>query len=268
MSLNLNAKLKARKKVLLSKSKSNMDESNIDETSETKPIQENNENDLKEKNENPEVIDKIQLIRRYMDLLKTTLIAFFFSTSLHIGIIFGYYWLYLYFNPNDQGKKDFYSQTTTSPGVNIGGKVVGGGGVQTNHHKSYLLHLVREYYKTLSKTFFIEFSLIYVFFLYILSFFPNRAKLKEDTAAAFASYKIATEQNVPKVKKAKSKKILTKKAVLNTRLRQRKNKVVEESIDEERADDIESINEESVDDIESNGISNSESTGSKNEKDE
>ena len=49
MSLNLNAKLKARKKVLLSKSKSNMDESNIDETSETKPIQENNENDLKEK---------------------------------------------------------------------------------------------------------------------------------------------------------------------------------------------------------------------------
>lgn len=38
--------------------------------------------------------------------------------------------------------------------LNIVGRTLGGGGIQTNHHKSYLFHLVREYYKTLSKLFF------------------------------------------------------------------------------------------------------------------
>ena len=57
-------------------------------------------------------------------------------------------------NPDDKGKKDFYSATTVTQGINIGGRMLGGGGIQTNHHKSYLFHLVREYYKSLSKLFF------------------------------------------------------------------------------------------------------------------
>lgn len=139
-----------------------------------------------------------------MVLLKKTLFAFFLSTSLHIGAVVGYYWLYLYYNPDDQGQKDFYSQTTVSQGVQVGGKMLGGGAVQTNHHKSYLLHLVREYYKSLSKTFFIEFSLVYLFFLYLLRFFPERAKLKEDTTAAFESFKRDYEAK-PKNKKSSRK---------------------------------------------------------------
>ncbi len=155
-----------------------------------------------------------------MDLLKTTLLAFLFSTGLHIGTIIAYNWLFLYFNPDDQGKKDFYAATSVTQGVNIGGKVVGGGGVQTNHHKSYLLHVVREYYKTLSKMFFIEFSLIYVFFLYVLNFFPNRERLKVDTAAAFASFKAASQSEQPSGSSKKSGRE-GKKRVTNTRLRAR-----------------------------------------------
>ncbi len=146
---------------------------------------------------------KLQLIRQYVDLLKITFVAFFLSTTLHTGTIVGYYWLYLYFNPDDQGKKDFYEATTVTQGVNIGGKILGGGGIQTNHHKSYMFHLVREYYKSLSKTFFIEFSLVYVFFLYLLNFFPNRERLRKSTATVFDTFK-ATNKNKYRKKLAMS----------------------------------------------------------------
>ena len=162
-----------------------------------------------------------------MDLLKTTLIAFFLSTSLHIGMIFSYYWLYLYYNPDDEGKKNFYSQTTVSQGVNIGGKTLGGGGVQTNHHKSYVLHLIREYYKSLSTMFFVEFSLIYVFFLYILSFFENRAQLKEDTHAAFEAYKSSSQQAPSK----RVKKAIKKKSTLKLKKQKPRISETEEDVD-------------------------------------
>lgn len=125
------------------------------------------------------------LLRRYMNLLKTTMVSFVLSTLIHIGIVSCYYYTYLWLNPDDPGKKKFYSSTTVSPGVNIGGRVIGGGGVQTNHHKSYFLHLVREYYKGLNWFFFVQFSAIYLFILFVFKFFPERARLKEETVAAF-----------------------------------------------------------------------------------
>ena len=167
-----------------------------------------------------------------MNLLKTTLIAFFLSTVLHIGVIFGYYGTYLWLYPDDKGKKDFYSLTTVNKGVNIGGRNLGGGGVMTNHHKSYLLHLVREYYKGLSKTFFIEFSVIYVFFLFVLKFFPEREKLKEDTAAVFASYKL-TNQIKDKPKKKTANKVVKKKRIKIKKIEEdEENEIVENSSDQ------------------------------------
>jgi hypothetical protein len=125
------------------------------------------------------------LLRRYGSLLKTTVISFILSTSIHIGIVLGYYYIYLYLNPDDPGKKKFYATTTTNPGVKIGNRMVGGGGVHTNHHKSYLLHLVREHYKSMSKLFFVQFSLIYLLILFLFKFFPEREKLRVDTITAF-----------------------------------------------------------------------------------
>lgn len=113
-----------------------------------------------------------------MQLLKITMIAFFFSTCIHIGSVCAYYWIFLKLNPDDPGKKKFYSTTTVSPGINVGGRVLGGGGVQTNHHKSYFLHLVREHYKGLSYMFFIQFSAIYLIILVLFKFFPNELSLK------------------------------------------------------------------------------------------
>jgi hypothetical protein len=75
---------------------------------------------------------KFALLRRYMQLLKTTMIAFFLSTCIHVGCVSAYFYTYLYMNPDDPGKKQFYAATTTTPGINIGGKVVGGGGISTN----------------------------------------------------------------------------------------------------------------------------------------
>lgn len=66
-------------------------------------------------------ISKISLLHRYMKLLKTTVIAFFLSTCIHIGCVTGYYALYLWLHPDDEGRKNFYSQTSVSQGVNIGG---------------------------------------------------------------------------------------------------------------------------------------------------
>jgi hypothetical protein len=128
----------------------------------------------------------MSLLRRYFNLLKITMLSFLLSTCIHVGIVGGYYYTFLWLNPDDPGKKKFYS-TTSSTGVNIGGKIVGGGGVQTNHHKSYFLHLVREHYKGLSKMFFVQFSAIYTLILFLFKFFPERVKLQEDTMAAFNS---------------------------------------------------------------------------------
>lgn len=130
-------------------------------------------------------VDKMDLLKRYGKLLKTTVLAFVFSTLIHISIVVSYYYIYLYMNPDDPGKKKFYSTTTTSPGVKIGNRVVGRGAVQTNNHKSYLLHLVREHYKSMSKIFFLQFSIIYLILLFLFKFFPEREKLRVDTINAF-----------------------------------------------------------------------------------
>ena len=149
-----------------------------------------------------------------MQLLKTTLLAFFLSTCIHVGLVFGYYYVFLWLNPDDPGKKQFYSTTSISQGVTIGGRTIGGGGVQTNHHKSYLLHCLREHYKNLKKLFLIEFSIIYMFFLVVFRFFPKRAKLKEDTEAVFATYKASSVVKTT-AKPNKSKK--TNKALLRSK---------------------------------------------------
>lgn len=139
-------------------------------------------------------------------------------------MIFAYYGTYLWLYPDDKGQKDFYSTTTVDQGVNIGGKTLGGGNVMTNHHKSYLLHLVREYYKGLSKTFFIEFSVIYVFFLFVLKFFPDREKLKDDTAAVFASYKMSKfVKNSPKKRTVNKLGVKTKRVKKSEMLEKEEN---------------------------------------------
>lgn len=130
-------------------------------------------------------IDRMALLRRYGSLLKKTVLSFVLSTAIHISIVLGYYYVYLYLNPDDPGKKKFYATTTTTPGVKIGNRVMGRGGVQTNHHKSYLLHLVREHYRSMSKMFFLQFSIIYLILLALFKFFPEREKLREDTMNAF-----------------------------------------------------------------------------------
>ena len=128
---------------------------------------------------------KFALLRRYMQLLKTTMIAFFLSTCIHVGCVSAYFYTYLYLNPDDPGKKQFYAATTTTPGINIGGKMVGGGGISTNAHKSYAFHLIREHYKGLNYKFFFQFSGIYLLLLIWLKFFSERAQLKKDTAEVF-----------------------------------------------------------------------------------
>jgi len=128
---------------------------------------------------------KFALLRRYMQLLKTTMIAFFLSTCIHVGCVSAYFYTYLYLNPDDPGKKQFYAATTTTPGINIGGKMVGGGGISTNAHKSYAFHLIREHYKGLNYKFFFQFSGIYLLLLVWLKFFSERAQLKKDTAEVF-----------------------------------------------------------------------------------
>lgn len=128
---------------------------------------------------------KFSLLRRYMQLLKSTMVAFFLSTCIHVGCISAYFYIYLYLNPEDPGKKQFYAATQTSPGINIGGKMVGGGGISTNAHKSYVFHLIREHYKALNYKFFFQFSAIYLMLLIWLKFFSERAQLKLDTAEIF-----------------------------------------------------------------------------------
>ena len=123
----------------------------------------------------------MSLLRGYMNLLKTTFFSFLFSTLLHVVIVSSYYAIYLWLHPDDPDKKKFYTTTKVNPGVNIGGRMVGGGGIQTNHNKSYLFHVIREHYKSLSNFFFIQFSLLYLMFLSLFKFFPNRAKLKDET---------------------------------------------------------------------------------------
>jgi hypothetical protein len=186
----------------------------------------------------------MDLLRRYFNLLKITMISFILSTCIHVGIVAGYYWTFLYMNPDDPGKKKFYS-TTTSTGVNIGGKVVGGGGIQTNHHKSYLLHLIREHYKSLSKLFFIEFSAIYCFILYLFKFFPERSRLQEETMSAFKSIgeddaaeprtvvRMVKQQGASRLQSAAS--LLRKRTIMNRAIRQL------EEIDEYETDNADQL---------------------------
>lgn len=207
--------------------------------------------------------EKFSLLRRYMNLLKTTVLAFFLSTSIHIGLVTLYYYIYLWRNPDDEGKKRFYSQSVSS-GVNIGGKIVGAGGVSSNSHKSYLFHLVREFYKNQSVYFFIQFSAIYLLVLFLLKFFPEREKLKQDTMIAFNlnqseskeldSDTDTQEEERDKRKNSKSKKAKTvartaARTKPSTLIKRRKDKNRmpnnEENLDyEEIGYDDEAINEE------------------------
>ncbi len=172
------------------------------------------------------------------------MISFILSTVIHVGIVSAYYYTFLWLNPDDPGKKKFYS-TTTSTGVNIGGKVVGGGGIQTNHHKSYFLHLVREHYKGLSKLFFIEFSTIYCLILVLFKFFPERAKLQEETLAAFRVEE--PTQRVVKVKQPKptAASLLRQRALINNRLKTSSLKQMDEEIEEYETDE-EVIDQENI----------------------
>jgi hypothetical protein len=209
--------------------------------------------------------EKFSLLRRYMNLLKTTVFAFFLSTSIHIGLVTLYYYVHLWRNPDDEGKKRFYSQSVSN-GVNIGGKIVGAGGVSSNSHKSYLFHLVREFYKNQSVYFFVQFSAIYLLILFLLKFFPEREKLKQDTLIAFNiknteskesdSDTETKEKAKDKRKNLKSKKSTTSKsssrAKSSTLVKRRKEKIRvlndEENIDdhdyEEMDNDDEVLNEE------------------------
>lgn len=195
-----------------------------------------------------------------MQLLKTTMISFVLSTMIHIGVVSTYYYTFLWLNPDDPGKKKFYSTTSVSPGVNIGGRVIGGGGIQTNHHKSYFFHLIREHYKGLSNMFFIQFSAIYLVILFVFKFFPERAKLKEDTEAAFnlSSKQAESESTTEQLKASKSNKLKprtsARKRVLIKRASRGSNVKREDLIEEEIMDEVDIENEqdnESVDKYES-----------------
>lgn len=116
--------------------------------------------------------------------MKTTFYAFVLSTLTHIGVVLSYYYIYLYLHPDDPGKKKFYATSAAAPGVRVGGRTIGRGIPQSNQHKSYLMHLVAEHYKTMSPLFFVQFSLIYLAFLFLFKFFPERERLKKDTINA------------------------------------------------------------------------------------
>ena len=137
------------------------------------------------------------------------MISFILSTVIHIGTVTGYYYIYLYLNPDDPGKKKFYSETVAQQAINIGGKIIGGG-IQTNRHKSYLMHLVREYYKGMSKIFLIQFGLIYLAILSVFKFFPEREKLTEDTKKMLG-FDMENNDVLLKSKKSTTKKTLLKK---------------------------------------------------------
>ncbi|RNA41036.1 hypothetical protein BpHYR1_035035 [Brachionus plicatilis] len=171
-------------------------------------------------------MDKINLLKRYMHLLKVSMISFILSTIIHIGSVIGYYYFCLLLNPDDPGKKKFYSETTAQQGINIGGKIIGGG-IQTNRHKSYLMHLVREYYKGMSKLFLLQFGLIYLLILTLFKFFPEREKLKEDTKKILG-IDSENEDSMTKTQKTTKKRVLFKKNL----------------IDKVSADEFEDINDE------------------------
>jgi len=119
-------------------------------------------------------------LRRYFKMLRITGSSVILSAIIHVCCITSYYYIYLYLNPEDEGRKKFYSTTYSSKGVSIGGKTLGGGGIQTNHHKSYLFHLIKDFYTNYPKTFCAEFSLIYLIVLYLMGFFKEQANRFED----------------------------------------------------------------------------------------
>lgn len=157
-------------------------------------------------------MDKINLLKRYMQLLKVSMISFILSTIIHIGAVTGYYYIFLLLNPDDPGKKKFYSETTSQQGINIGGKIISGG-IQSNRHKSYLMHLVREYYKGMSKLFMIQFGLIYLLILSLFKFFPERERLKEDTKKILG-IDLENDDELIKSKKRTKKRVLFKKELV------------------------------------------------------
>ncbi|CAF1057351.1 unnamed protein product [Brachionus calyciflorus] len=205
-----------------------------------------------------EKIDKMELLKRYMTLMKISMISFILSTALHIGLVTGYYYTYLWLHPDDPGKKKFYSETTVQKGINIGGKIIGGGGVQTNHHKSYLMHLVREHYTGLSKIFLLQFGALYLLILSMFKFFPERAKLKEDTKKAFEWDAQEMENKSFEIYQDKTKKGIRKRVIL------KKQKAHTESDEYEDFDDlVDELKEENNSIVSSDNTRNSHTFESK-----
>ena len=193
-------------------------------------------------------VDRISLFKRYIQLVQVTMLSFLLSTFIHVGSVVGYYGIFLWLNPSDPGRKAFYSSTTTTKGVNIGGKIVGGGGVQTNHHKSYYFHLVKEYYKNISYIFYVQFSLIYLIMLVLFKFFPEREKLRVDPVAALNMNSVFdTEQRA--ITKAKSPKLksnkLSRRSILTKRIKKYNEIEENDEVEEEYiAEDLDDTNEE------------------------
>lgn len=118
----------------------------------------------------------IPFLRRYFRTLRITGGSVLISAFIHLLSTSLYYFTYLWLNPDDPGRKQFYSSTTASKGVNIGGKTLGGGGIHTNYHKSYLFHLIKNFYMNYAKTFCVQFSIVYLIALYFMGFFEERTK--------------------------------------------------------------------------------------------
>jgi hypothetical protein len=109
---------------------------------------------------------------------------------VYFGLVSAYFYIYLLFNPDDPGKKEFYSKTTLSPGYFIGYDYFPGREIPSNLNKSYLLHLIGEYFENFSKRLYILGCLIYFFFLYIFGMFKKREELSKDICEELDLYKI------------------------------------------------------------------------------
>lgn len=114
------------------------------------------------------------LIRRYFRMLRITGGSVIISALIHIICITSYYSVYLWLHPDDPDRKAFYSAKVASKGVNVGGKVLGGGGIQTNYHKSYLFHVIKNFYMNSPKMFCVQFSILYLIVLYYMGFFREQ----------------------------------------------------------------------------------------------
>lgn len=159
------------------------------------------------------------------------------SALIHITFVTAYYSVYLYLHPDDPDRKAFYNANVASKGVNVGGKVLGGGGVQTNHHKSYLFHVIKNFYMNSPKMFCLQFSFVYLIVLYYMGFFKEQSN-------KFDKENIHTDEEDAGIEA----KLENSNCKMNPILKKRliKNKKVNYAIEEDE-DDNESTNNEEND---------------------